>query len=150
MYPGGTTIVNYASNTLLGGNPITGSETFLLVTSTATLINGVDLDTDDDGLFDPIFGIDDVSGSGILDGFGLIVNPEEEFVYGSLAGVVNVSDSPDTDQPDAVSRLSTNLMPFAGFYVGELAASPDNTTVYASPGNFPVGANLTPGAPNVP
>lgn len=149
-YPVGTTIINYASNTLLGGNPITGSETFLLVTSTANLLNGVDLDTDDDGLFDPAFGIDDVTGAGILDGFALLVNPDEEYVYGAAAGAVNVSDSADTDQPDAVGRLSTNTVPFQGFYVGELAASPANTTTYATPGNFPAGAVLTPGAPNVP
>jgi hypothetical protein len=143
-YPAQTTFLSYSSPLTVG----TGSETYLVVRSTATLFSGQDLDADDDGAFDAGLGIT------VLDGFGLIVNPEEEFVYGSAAGVVNISNTTSVDQPDAVTRFSNNTTPFVvgAFYFGELAASPDETTEYAAPlsSNFPAGGALTPGGANLP
>ncbi|MBK9155355.1 MAG: VCBS repeat-containing protein [Chloracidobacterium sp.] len=142
VYPAGTTQVVFASPLFIGQ----GSETYLLVQSTAALISGQDLDTDDDGAFDANFGIT------VLDGFALLVNPDEEYVYGAATGVVNISNTTSLDQPDAVTRFGSNVTPFtaAAFYFGELAAAPDETTTYAAPfsPNFPQGGALTPGAPN--
>lgn len=144
VYAAGTTRVNYFNPLRVGA----GSETYLVVTSTAPLASGQDLDTDDDGAFNPALGIT------VRDGFALIVNPEEEYVYGMSSGVVNISNTTSLDQPDAVTRFPGNSSPFlsGAFYFGELAASPDEATAYASPfsPNFPVGGALTPGAPNVP
>ncbi|MDQ3750289.1 MAG: VCBS repeat-containing protein [Acidobacteriota bacterium] len=143
VFPAGTTVFNYFSALTVG----TGSETYLIVRSTVTLTAGSDLDVNDDFVLDPNFGIT------VLDGFALLVNPEEEPVYGASAGVVNISNVTSLDQPDAVTRFSNNTNPFvaAAFYFGELAASPDETTAYAAPfsRNFPAGGALTPGAPNV-
>jgi hypothetical protein len=143
-YGAGTTFFSYFSPLAIG----VGSETYLVVRSTANLFSGQDLDTDDDGLFDPALGIT------VLDGFGLIVNPKEEYVYGSAAGVVNISNTISLDQPDAVSRFPNNNTPFAtgSFYFGEIAASPDEATQYAAPlsPNFPPGGELTPGNQNLP
>lgn len=144
VYGTGTSLLTYSSPLTIG----TGSETYLVVRSTATLSSGQDLDADDDGAFDASLGIT------VLDGFGLIVNPKEEYVYGASAGAVNISNATSLDQPDAVTRFSNNTTPFsaAAFYFGELAASPDETTDYAAPlsPNFPSGGQLTPGGPNLP
>jgi large repetitive protein len=143
-YGAGTTFFSYFSPLAIG----VGSETYLVVSSTTNLISGQDLDTDDDGVFDANLGIT------ILDGAALIVNPEEEYVYGAEVGVVNISNTISLDQPDAITRSSFNSVAFDpnAFFFGELAASPDSTTTYAAPlsPNFPVGGVLTPGAPNVP
>ncbi|MBC7898444.1 MAG: carboxypeptidase regulatory-like domain-containing protein [Saprospiraceae bacterium] len=143
-FPAGTTVFTYSSPLSLG----VGSETYLLAQSPSNLFAGQDLDTDDDGIFNAALSIT------VIDGFGLIVNPEEEFVYGAAAGVVNISNSTSLDQPDAVTRFSGNFTTFAAaaFYYGELAVSPDETTEYVAPFsvNFPVGGALTPGAQNVP
>jgi FG-GAP-like repeat len=144
IYGPGTTFFSYSSPLTIG----VGSETYLVVRSTASLFSGQDLDTDDDGVFDTALGIT------VLDGFGLIVNPKEEYVYGATAGVVNISNTISLDQPDAVTRFPNNNTPFliGGFYFGELAASPDETTQYVAPlsPNFPSGGELTPGSPNFP
>jgi hypothetical protein len=113
------------------------------VQATGSLANGQDLDSDDDGAFNAALGIT------VLDGFALLVNPEEEFVYGASAGVINISNNTTVDQPDAVTRFPGNTVPFliGSFYFGELAGSPDETTSYAAPmsPNFPMGGVLTPG-----
>ncbi len=144
VFPAQTTLLTYSSPLTIG----TGSETYLVVRSTSTLFSGQDLDVDDDGVFDAALGIT------VLDGFALIVNPEEEYVYGTATGVVNISNTISLDQPDAVTRFSNNTTAFASsaFYFGELAPTPDETTEYAAPlsPNFPQGGQLTPGAPNLP
>ena len=101
-----------------------GSETYLVVTATGAIAGGQDLDTDDDGVFNANLGIT------VLDGFALLVNPKEEYVYGATAGAVNIGNVTTVDQPDAVTRFPGNTTPFAlsAFYFGELAASPDETT----------------------
>ncbi|MCY7345204.1 MAG: VCBS repeat-containing protein [Pyrinomonadaceae bacterium] len=142
VYGTGTTRLNYFNPLRVG----TGSETYLIVRSTGTLFSGQDLDTNDDGIFDPALGIT------VLDGFALLVNPEEEYVYGAAAGVVNISNTISLDQPDAVVRFGSNSTPFTAgaFFFGELAATPDETVTFAAPfsANFPTGAVLTPGNAN--
>jgi len=152
-YDPGTNLVTYNSNLLLGGGgaQTSGSETFLLFQATGTINSAQDLDADDDGLFDAFVGL-----TTIFDGFALLVNPDEEYVYGQFDGfaVENISDASDIDQPDAVTRFAGNNVPFSAtsFFFGELAASPDATNNYAAPlsGNFPVGGLLTPGGLNQP
>lgn len=136
-YASGTTIVNYTTITTLGK----GSEGFYVVTSTAPLAAGQDVDANDDGTTEVALTY--------LDGFNLIFNPDEQFAYGPGANLVEVLLG---DVPDAVTRFAGNNTPFAAaaFFSGELAASPEETLVYTSPvsTNFPAGATLTPGAPN--
>ena len=142
-YGTGTNRINYFNPLRVG----TGSETYLIVRATGNLFSGLDLDTNDDGVFDANLGIT------VLDGFALLVNPEEEYVYGASAGVVNISNTTSLDQPDAVTRFANNNTPFvaSAFFYGELAASPDESTTYVAPfsANFPAGAMLTPGGANV-
>ena len=142
-YGAGTTRLNYSNPLRVG----TGSETYLIVRSTGTLFSGQDLDKDDDGIFDTALGIT------VLDGFALLVNPEEEYVYGAAVGVVNISNTTSIDQPDAVTRFAGNNTAFSAgaFFFGELAASPDEATAYAAPlsPNFPSGGVLTPGDANI-
>jgi hypothetical protein len=144
IYGPGTTFFSYSSPLTIG----VGSETYLVVRSTTSLFSGQDLDTDDDGLFDTALGIT------VLDGFGLIVNPKEEYVYGAAAGVVNISNTISLDQPDAVTRFPNNNSPFlsGGFYFGELASSPDEAVQYVAPTstNYPTGGQLSPGNQNLP
>lgn len=139
VYGSGTNLITYFQPLRVG----TGSETYLIVQATGTVANGQDLDSNDDGIFNANLGIT------FLDGFALIVNPEEEYIYGAAAGVVNISNTISLDQPDAATRFTGNTTPFAAsaFYYGELAASPDETTQYAAPlsANFPQGGVLTPG-----
>jgi len=124
-----------------------GAETFLLVSSTnpGQLFEGQDLDQNDDGLLDAVFGLTPI------DGIGWTLDPGAvNTVYG---GVPKLFQGPATDVPDAATRFRTNLTPFssAAWYYGELAP-PDNSTTYTSPlsPNFPAGGALTPGAPNAP
>ncbi len=144
VFPAGTTLLNYTNPLRVG----TGSEAYLVIRATGNVFSGLDLDSDDDGIFNAALGIT------VLDGFALLVNPKEEYVYGAEAGVVNISNNLTLDQPDAVTRFGGNTTPFSinSFYFGELAPSPDETTQYAAPfsPNFPTGGMLTPGAPNVP
>ncbi len=143
-YGTGTNRVNYFSALRVG----TGSESYLIARSTGTLFSGQDLDANNDGIFDAPLGIV------ALDGFALIVNPDEEFVYGAAAGVVNISNTTSLDQPDAVTRFAADPTPFsaAAFFFGELAATPDETVTYIAPlsPNAPAGAVLTPGDANLP
>lgn len=149
-FPTGTTVLSFNSPLFIGGGGFStqGSETYLVVRSTVALSSGQDLDSDDDGIFNANLGIT------VLDGFALLINPEEEYVYGSAGGVVNISNTTSTDQPDAVTRFRGNTAPFsaAAFYFGELAASPDETLAYVDPRspNFPSGGRLSPGEPNLP
>jgi len=144
VFPASTTLLTYTSPLNIGA----GSETYLLVRSTGTLFSGLDLDSDDDGIFNAALGIT------VLDGFALIVIPEDEYVYGAAAGVVNISNTISVDQPDAVTRFPGNSTPFAAaaFYFGEISGASDESTEYTAPlsPNFPVGGALTPGGANVP
>ncbi len=143
-YGTGTTLFSYFQPLRVGR----GSETYLIVQATGNLFSGLDIDTNDDGIFDANLGV-----TAVLDGFALLVNPEEEYVYGASAGVVNISNTTSLDQPDAVTRFANNNTPFAAsaFFYGELAASPDETTEYVNPRspNFPDGGRLTPGDGNL-
>jgi len=138
-YPAATTVLNYSAGLSLGQ----GSEGFYVVQSTTTLAAGQDLDTNDDGVLN--FSVT------FIDGFNLIFNPQEQYVYGPGPTLNTVFGG---DVPDAVTRFSGNntVLSAGAFFFGELAASPEETTVYAAPfsSNFPVGGVLTPGASNLP
>lgn len=144
VYGPGTNRIGYFNPLRIG----TGSETYLVVRSSTPLSSGQDLDVDNDGNFDAALGIT------VVDGFALLVNPEEEWIYGASTGVLNISNVAALDQPDAVTRFPGNTSPFlsGSFYFGELAASPDESTAYSAPfsPNFPAGGALTPGEPNAP
>lgn len=138
-YGTATTIVNYSSLTSLGQ----GSEGFYVVTSATNLQAGTDADSNNDGAFD--------NSVTFVDGFNLIFNPEEQFVYGPGPNLVEVLLG---DVADAATRFAgnTSANSAAAWYSGELATTPEETTAYGTPvsSNFPQGGMLTPGATNVP
>ncbi|QQS40675.1 MAG: VCBS repeat-containing protein [Acidobacteriota bacterium] len=148
-----------AANVVTYFNPLTlgqGSEGFYLVTTTATLTAGTDLDTNDNGVVD--FNDPGLSKSGLTgesffytDGVNFIFNPEEQYKYGPGPNLVETLLG---DVPDAATRFpgNTDVNSAAAWYSGELASSPEETVEYAAPfsSNFPAGGMLTPGAQNVP
>ena len=142
-YPAGTTIV--FSNSFAMGF---GAETLILVRSTnpSQIFEGQDLDANDDGAFDASFGITS------LDGVGWTGDPSSPtaVVYG---GVPNLGGAPLplADVPDAASRFlgNSNALSRPAWYFGHISpAGGDSSTTYSTPGSFPAGAVLTPGAPN--
>jgi hypothetical protein len=148
VFPAGTTVVE--SNSLVMGF---GAETYIVATSgqPSQIFEGQDLDQNSDGQLDAAFQITPI------DGFGFVVNPTFNSVYGG-APVIFSGLTGGLDLPDAVTRFSgnNNFSNFApldinSFYYGEIAGTGSSTT-YQAPlsANFPVGGMLTPGAPNVP
>ncbi len=142
-FPAATRIVE--SNSIIMGF---GAETYILVTTgqPSQIFEGQDLDANSDGQFDAAFQI------APIDGFGFVVNPTFNFVYGGVPVIFNGLNG-GLDLPDAVTRFSNNTNAFDAnaFYYGELA-TPDNSITYQAPlsANFPSGGQLTPGGPNVP
>jgi hypothetical protein len=142
-YPAGTTVV--FSNSFAMGF---GAETLILVRSTnpGQIFEGQDLDADDNGSIDAVFGITPI------DGVGWTGDPSSTaaVVYG---GVPNLGGPPLplADVPDAASRFVGNNAPLSrpAWYYGHISsAGGDASTAYAAPGSFPAGAALTPGASN--
>jgi FG-GAP repeat len=140
----GTTVVNYNSATRIGGgNIFVGSESFAILQTATVFTAGQDADIDDDGVLN--------FSATFIDGVAVIINPDEQFVYPANSAVIG---TPFSDQPDAFVRFPNNNTPFApaAYYYGEIAATPAESTSFEAPlsPNFPVGALLTPGAPNAP
>ena len=142
-YPAETTIV--FSNSFAMGF---GAETLILVRTTnpGLLFEGQDLDADDNGVFDAGFGLT------TIDGVGWTGDPASGafVVYG---GVPNLGGPPLplADVPDAASRFVGNNAPLSrpAWYYGHITtAAGDAGTAYVTPGSFPAGAALTPGAGN--
>ena len=144
IFPAGTTVVVASSAQSPVGLGNFFSRAFLLLTSTTPFIAGAtNVDGNGDGQFDfPVT---------VIDGFAFNLNSAEEFNYGNSPVIVTENEV-GIDTPDAISRAGGNVVPLsaAAWYYGELAASPDNTVTYVSPGNFPAGYLLTPGSPNNP
>lgn len=141
----GTTVVEYSSVIRIGGGDLeVNSESFAIITTTANIFAGLDIDTNDDGVLD-------IAVSNIFDAAAFRVDPDQQFVFPDNSAVLG---TPFTNVPDAFVRFPGNNTPFsaAAFYYGELASSPVETTVFAAPfsPNFPKGGALTPGAVNVP
>ncbi|REJ77306.1 MAG: VCBS repeat-containing protein [Acidobacteria bacterium] len=155
-YDAGANVLNYASPTTLGK----GSEGFYIVSSTDQLFSGQDVDVDDDGIIDfnqPQFrskaSIRAPEGNpfNFIDGFNLVFNPDEQWIYGPGPNLVEAFLG---DVADAATRFNGNTSQndSTAWYSGELANNPEETTDYGSPvsSNFPQGGALTPGAGNVP
>ena len=143
-FDAGTTVVNYSSPLRIGGGNLNvGSESFAILTTTATLTPGSDADSDDDGTLN--------FAATFIDAVAFIVNPDEQNIYPSNAPILG---TPFTDVPDALVRFCDNTTPFAAaaYYWGEVAESPDESTQLIAPlsANFPVGGVLTPGGVNAP
>ncbi len=141
----GTTVVDYTSAIRIGfGNLEVGSESFAIITTTANIFAGLDIDAEDDGVID-------IAISTVYDAAAFRIDPDQQFVYPANSAILG---SPFQDVPDAFVRFPGNNTPFsaAAFYYGELATSPVESTVFVAPlsANFPTGGQLTPGAPNVP
>lgn len=141
----GTTVVTYNSVIRIGfGNLEVGSESFAIITTTANIFAGLDIDTNDDGVLD-------IPVSATYDAVSFRIDPDQQFVYPANSAVLG---NPFQDVPDAFVRFPGNNTPFssAAFYYGEVATSPDEATAFVAPfsANFPTGGVLTPGAPNVP
>ena len=144
----GTTVVDYNSVIRIGGGNLeVGSESFAIITTTANIFAGLDIDANDDGVLD-------ISVSTVYDAVAFLINPDEHFVYPNGADQSAILGTPFQDVPDAFVRFPGNDTPrsAAAFYYGELATSPVEAVEFVDPrsANFPTGGVLTPGAPNVP
>jgi len=142
IYPAGTTVV-FTNSIAMGF----GAETFILINTTdpGDMFEGNDLDLDDDGVFDPNFGITSI------DGVGWTPNPDDA-TFAVYGGVPNLGGAPIAvgDVPHAASRFTANPDPLSrpAWYYGHLAGA-ENSVTYQPTGSFPAGAALTPGsAPN--
>ena len=144
VFPAGTTQLFVTSFTGLG----LGAESYMLISSPTAVVEGDDIDANEDRVIDPTRNIT------VIDGFGVTVNQLFQAVYvPNLYDANTATGGSSTELPDAATRLSTNSTPLsaAAWIFGELAGSPDEATAYSGvPGNFPPGAALTPGAPNSP
>ena len=143
-FPVGTTQFFVTSFTGLG----LGAESYMLISAPVAVVEGDDIDTNEDRIIDPALNIT------VIDGFGVTVNQLFQAVYVPNLYDANLATGGSSiELPDAATRLSTNSTPLsaAAWIYGELAGSPDEATAYSGvPGNFPPGAALTPGAPNAP
>ncbi len=144
----GTTVVDYSSVIRIGGGNLeVGSESFAIITTTANIFAGLDIDANDDGVLD-------ISVSTVYDAAAFLINPDEHYVYPNGIAQSAILGTPFQDVPDAFVRFPGNDTPnsSAAFYYGEIATSPDEAVAFVDPrsANFPTGGVLTPGAPNVP
>lgn len=144
-FPAGTTQVFVTSFSGLG----LGAETYMLVSSPITFSEGDDIDTNNDRVIDPSAQIT------VIDGFGVTINIDFQATYAPNLYNAATQGGGSIELPDAATRFSNNNTPLsaAAWYFGELASTPDNTTVYSGipqSANFPAGGALTPGGPNVP
>ncbi len=116
-----------------------GTITFLLV-SGFTGATGLDVDTDNDGVFDVIPWV------GIADSVGWTDSGAGDKVY-TAASLVRSSGT-----PDAATRILNNTVEssFAAWYTGGILAGPPDIVYNQDSGseNLPAGAELTPGAAN--
>ena len=144
----GTTVVDYSSVVRIGGGNLeVGSESFAIITTTANIFAGLDIDANDDGVLD-------IAVTSVYDAVAFLINPDEHYVYPNGIAQSAILGTPFQDVPDAFVRFPGNDTPnsAAAYYYGEIATSPDEAVAFVDPrsANFPVGGVLTPGAPNVP
>ncbi len=144
-FPAGTTQVFTTSFSGLG----LGAETYMLISSPNTFSEGDDIDANNDRVIDPSAQIT------VIDGFGVTINVDFQATYAPNIYDAVTKGGGSIELPDAATRFSNNNTPLstAAWYFGELASTPDNTTVYSGiprSANFPVGGALTPGGANVP
>ncbi len=139
-FPAGTTVVPVDTVLNLGQS----AETFAVFTAPVgtVLIEGDDIDLNDNKVIDPSFSIT------IIDSIAWAVDPDLQATYGPILVITGTGDV-----PDAATRFfgNNNTQNANAFYWGEILGPPDSSTAYTSPqsANFPVGGQLTPGAPNV-
>ncbi len=123
------------------------STSFVLISSPTPIIQGDDYETDGDGILEL------PAGARILDSFGFTDAGAADVSYGPI---VAISDPPPTTAPGAATRFRSDNRPSVAdaWFAGNLLA-PNSNTIYnpnpaTSTPNMPVGAELTPGAPNSP
>lgn len=145
VFPTGTTSVFVTSFTGLG----LGAESYMLISSPTAVVEGDDIDANEDRVIDPARNIT------VIDGIGFTVNAQFQAVYApNLYDAFVEAGGSSIELPDAATRFLGNSTPLNKFswYFGELAGTPDAATAYSGvpqSSNFPVGGQLTPGAPNV-
>ena len=145
VFPAGSTQVLVTSFTGLG----LGAESYLLISSPTPVVEGDDIDANEDRLIDPVRNIT------VIDGIGFTVNAQFQAVYApNLYDAFVETGGSSIELPDAATRFPNNLVPLNRFswYFGELDGAPDAATAYSGvpqSANFPVGGQLTPGTSNV-
>lgn len=138
--PGATTaVLNHPQFNAFGGTLENGSNTFLLIRG-ASMVEGNDYDSDDDGILEGFSGT-------IADAFGWSDGDFGDLVYG---GVVLTQSA---GIPHAATRFPTDLAPLSSsaWYNGNLIGS-NSDVAYGTDvsANFPAGGVLTPGDLNTP
>ena len=140
LVPAGTTTIIDAHFNIPGGALGNGSVSFLLVSSPAAILEGVDLDAGDNGILEGL-----PAGSFIMDAVGWFDgNNNNDVVYG---GVVLTQPN---GAPEAAVRFSWNSTRRSAdaWFCGELSGSDGGTLGFNEnnvSANFPFGTMLTPG-----
>jgi hypothetical protein len=144
--PAGTTVVTDAQFDTAGGGLENGTVSFLIILSPTAIVEGTDLDTNNDGTLDAL-----PAGAIVIDAAGWTDGGAGDIVYGG----VTLTQSSGT--PDAASRFVGNNVPLtvAAWFNGDLVdTGAGNASVLysttAASANLPVAAVLTPGAANEP
>ncbi|MBF2063463.1 MAG: DUF11 domain-containing protein [Calothrix sp. C42_A2020_038] len=138
--PAATTKVTDSQLNNSGGGLENGTNSFLLISSPTPITEGVDYDTNNDGILEL------PAGATIIDAIGWTDGGVGDIVYG---GVVLTQSS---GTPDAATRFPNNTTSnsAAAWYNGSLAGSSNSSVTYGSntSANLPTGAVLTPGNVN--
>lgn len=138
MYPPATTLVQIS-----GISFENGANSFLLIQSPTAIVQGTDLDMDNDGTPEGL-----PSGATLLDGFGWDDGGGDGVVYGAILPVDG-----GLFGADAAVRFpgNTNAVSVGAFYFGDMDG--DNTSLMFDltqiSSNFPSNGMLTPGDVNV-
>ncbi|HEX8637876.1 MAG TPA: VCBS repeat-containing protein [Pyrinomonadaceae bacterium] len=141
--PAQTTQVASAQLDSESGGIENGSNSFLLINSPTPIVDDfLDLDADNDGTLDSL-----PAGATVVDGIGWF-QTDTGTVYGATLPFPGRT-------PDAATRFPGNNTPnsSSAWYYGDLVSPGSNNTVTYDSAfvsrNFPIGGQLTPGAPNV-
>jgi len=137
--PAETTVVTDAQLDTAGGTLENGTNSWALIFSSTAIVEGSDLDTNNDGVLEL------PAGAVLLDAIGWS-DGGADLVYGAV-----LTQSSGT--PDAATRFRHDLTPLsaAAWYNGDLAGTEPTSLSYEplqASANLPNGAVLTPGAPN--
>ncbi|HMC28470.1 MAG TPA: hypothetical protein VKM56_11820 [Verrucomicrobiae bacterium] len=138
--PAGTTVMIDPHFNIAGGALGNGSVSFLLVSSPAAIVEGVDLDAGDNGILEGL-----PAGSFIMDSVGwLDGNNINDVAYGG-AILTEVSGA-----PDAATRFAWNNTPRSAdaWFCGKLDGTNGSAVAFNEKNvsaNFPFGTLLTPG-----
>jgi hypothetical protein len=149
IYDGGTTLILIDDAfQVVGGNDSSSpaeAESFLVVSSLTAIIDGDDIDVDNNKVIDPALGIT------VVDGFAITVDDVQQAAYAPVIYNAIAQGGGSAELPDAAARIPGNILALtaAAWRYGELGGADTAVGPFSAPTNS-AGYNLTPSAPNNP